>query len=78
MSVPLLPRRRAVLTALFALCGLFAAVLLAQAAEQFPSHQVTLVVPLTPGTTIDILARLYADKLGRLLGQQAGVLENCN
>ena len=48
MSVPLLPRRRAVLTALFALCGLFAAVLLAQAAEQFPSHQVTLVVPLTP------------------------------
>lgn len=74
MSVPLLPRRRAVLTALFALCGLFAAVLLAQAAEQFPSHQVTLVVPLTPGTTIDILARLYADKLGRLLGQQIVVM----
>ena len=45
-----------------------------QAAEQFPARQITLVVPLTPGTTIDILARLYADKLGKLLGQQIVVM----
>src|SRR5215467_16006231 len=45
-----------------------------QAAEQFPARQIALVVPLTPGTTIDILARLYADKLGKLLGQQIVVL----
>jgi tripartite-type tricarboxylate transporter receptor subunit TctC len=45
-----------------------------QAAEQFPARQITLVVPLTPGTTIDILARLYADKLGKLVGQQVVVL----
>src|SRR5215471_17803073 len=45
-----------------------------QAAEQFPARQITLVVPLTPGTTIDILARLYADKLDKLLGQQIVVL----
>ena len=32
------------------------------------------MVPLTPGTTIDILARLYADKLGKLLGQQIVVM----
>jgi tripartite-type tricarboxylate transporter receptor subunit TctC len=62
------------------LCRLIAAALFAlltnpgQAAEQFPARQITLVVPLTPGTTIDILARLYADKLGKLLGQQVVVL----
>lgn len=43
-------------------------------AEQFPSRLITLVVPLTPGTTIDILARLYADKLSRLLHQQIVVM----
>lgn len=45
-----------------------------RAAEQFPSRLITLVVPLTPGTTIDILARLYADKLSQLLGQNIVVL----
>jgi tripartite-type tricarboxylate transporter receptor subunit TctC len=46
----------------------------ARTADQFPSRLITLVVPLTPGTTIDILARLYADKLSQLLGQQIVVL----
>ena len=46
----------------------------ARAADQFPSRLITLVVPLTPGTTIDILARLYADKLSQILGQQVLVL----
>jgi tripartite-type tricarboxylate transporter receptor subunit TctC len=46
----------------------------AHAADQFPARLITLVVPLTPGTTIDILARLYADKLSQLLGQQVVVL----
>ncbi len=49
-------------------------VLPARAADQFPSRLMTLLVPLTPGTTIDILARLYADKLSQLLGQQIVVL----
>jgi tripartite-type tricarboxylate transporter receptor subunit TctC len=46
----------------------------ARAADEFPSRMITIVVPLTPGTTIDILARLYADKLSHLLGQQVVVL----
>lgn len=46
----------------------------ASAEDQFPSRLITIVVPLTPGTTIDILARLYADKLSKLLGQQIVVL----
>ena len=58
--------------------ALIAAILLsaapARAADQFPSRMITLVVPLTPGTTIDILARLYADKLSQILGQQVVVL----
>ena len=38
--------------------------------EPFPSRLITIVVPLTPGTTIDILARLYAERLQQKLGQQ--------
>jgi tripartite-type tricarboxylate transporter receptor subunit TctC len=61
--------RRLIAAALFALLTIPG-----QAAEQFPAREITLVVPLTPGTTIDILARLYADKLGKLLGQQIVVM----
>ena len=64
-----MPLRRLIAAALFTLLTVPA-----QAAEQFPARQITLVVPLTPGTTIDILARLYADKLGKLLGQQIVVI----
>src|ERR1700687_1838880 len=46
----------------------------ARAEDPFPSRVITLVVPLTPGTAIDILARLYADKLSQSLGQQVVVL----
>jgi tripartite-type tricarboxylate transporter receptor subunit TctC len=63
------------LVRLMAAALLFATLALpARAADQFPSRLITLVVPLTPGTTIDILARLYADKLSQLLGQQIMVL----
>ena len=44
------------------------------AAAQFPARPITLVVPLTPGTTIDILARLFADRLSQILGQPVVVL----
>jgi tripartite-type tricarboxylate transporter receptor subunit TctC len=43
-------------------------------ADQFPSRTISLVVPLTPGTTIDILARLYADKLSQILGKPVVVM----
>jgi tripartite-type tricarboxylate transporter receptor subunit TctC len=41
-----------------------------RAQEQFPSRLVTIVAPITPGTAIDIMARLYADKLSKRFGQQ--------
>jgi tripartite-type tricarboxylate transporter receptor subunit TctC len=45
----------------------------ARAQDQYPSRLITIVVPITPGTTIDILARLYADKLAKKFGQQVVV-----
>jgi tripartite-type tricarboxylate transporter receptor subunit TctC len=46
----------------------------AGAQSEYPARTITIVVPLTPGTTIDILARLFADKLARKFGQQVVVL----
>src|SRR5205085_4346855 len=40
----------------------------------YPARMITIVVPLTPGTAIDILARLYADALGKRLAQQVIVV----
>src|SRR5262245_31558324 len=52
------------------LATMLAAALPARAQEAYPSRLITVVVPLTPGTTIDILARLYAERLSRRFGQQ--------
>ena len=41
--------------------------------DQYPSKLLTVVVPLTPGTTIDILARLFAENLSKRFGQQVVV-----
>jgi tripartite-type tricarboxylate transporter receptor subunit TctC len=41
--------------------------------DQYPSRLLTVVVPLTPGTTIDILARLFAENLSKRFGQQVVV-----
>jgi tripartite-type tricarboxylate transporter receptor subunit TctC len=40
------------------------------AQEHYPSRLITVVVPLTAGTTIDILARLFAESLSKRFGQQ--------
>ena len=45
----------------------------ARAQDTYPSRTITIVVPITPGTAIDILARLYADKLSKRLNQQVVV-----
>jgi tripartite-type tricarboxylate transporter receptor subunit TctC len=42
-------------------------------AQAWPSRPVRLIVPLAPGATADIIARVYADELGKALGQNVVV-----
>jgi tripartite-type tricarboxylate transporter receptor subunit TctC len=44
-------------------------------AQQYPSRPITLVVPLPPGGTNDIMARLVGERMSKSLGQQI-VVEN--
>src|SRR6267378_8289134 len=46
-----------------------AAAALAQTAAPYPSRAITLVVPYTPGSGIDILARVIAPELNRRWGE---------
>jgi tripartite-type tricarboxylate transporter receptor subunit TctC len=59
---------------LFLLLGL-ASVLQAAAAAGFPDKPVQIIVPYTPGGLTDNIARLYAERLGKLW-HQAVVVEN--
>jgi tripartite-type tricarboxylate transporter receptor subunit TctC len=48
----------------------FGAAVGAQDTPSTPSSAITLVTPLGPGTTIDILARLYGERLAKRFGRQ--------
>ncbi len=39
-----------------------------RAQDKYPSRLITIIAPISPGTAIDILARLYADKLSSKFG----------
>lgn len=64
--------RRAIAPALMALGALSAGHALAQ---NFPSRQVTLVVPFAAGGPSDAIGRMLADHMSRTLGQQV-IVEN--
>jgi tripartite-type tricarboxylate transporter receptor subunit TctC len=59
----------------FALAALFTLVSSAAFAQPFPSKPVRLLVPFTPGSATDTMARPIAEKLAVALGQQF-VVEN--
>jgi len=44
-------------------------------AQDYPSRPITIIVPLSAGTGMDVIARLYADKLSQSLGKPV-VIEN--
>lgn len=66
--------RRAVASGLLA-AGLWAASAAPIHAQTWPSRPVTMVVPFTPGTTSDVIARSLAQELSAKLGQPF-VVEN--
>src|SRR5262245_66696341 len=47
----------------------------AQTADDFPSRPIRIIVPQAAGSGIDLQARVLAQKMGELWGQQ-GVVEN--
>lgn len=79
MNQAITPRPRAARRLIDAACcsAVLASLLLAApvAAQQFPTRQVRIVVPYTPGGGIDVLARLLGSKLAEAWGQPV-VIEN--
>jgi len=42
---------------------------LTSTAQEYPNRQIKFIVPFSAGTTTDVIGRLYAQKLGEILGQ---------
>jgi tripartite-type tricarboxylate transporter receptor subunit TctC len=61
--------------ALTAVLGIILALPASAAADPFPNHALTLVVPYSPGATTDYIARAVARDLGKDLGQPV-IVEN--
>jgi tripartite-type tricarboxylate transporter receptor subunit TctC len=55
--------------------ALLAAPLYSAAAEDYPAHQITLIVPFPAGGGVDLIGRLVGQRLSTALGQQV-VIEN--
>ena len=75
MSRILLAAVAAVLALLGTLSGALLGALPPAAAQQYPTRPITLVVPLPPGGTNDIMARVVGERMTKTLGQQI-VVEN--
>ncbi len=66
---------RRILAALALLAGLHAAMAQTPPAQNWPSKPVRVIVPVTPGSALDITARVIAERLSAQLGQTF-VVEN--
>jgi tripartite-type tricarboxylate transporter receptor subunit TctC len=71
-------RRRTVITGITAsalIAGFAGLAIDAAAAEDYPSHSITLIVPYPPGGGVDVMGRLVGQRLSMALNQQV-VIEN--
>src|SRR2546423_757840 len=66
---------RLLFSVLAALCGLAVPVFADAQVQPWPTQVVKIVVPFTPGTGMDILARTLGPKLGEMWGQPV-IVEN--
>src|SRR5262245_37971702 len=73
--IALLRARGVITPAKLALAALIALVGSARAAEPYPDHPITLIVPYATGGSSDVLARLIGERMSKLLGQQV-VIDN--
>ena len=63
------------ITCAAALAALIASSALPVHAQQYPSKPIRMIVPFAPGGNTDIIARVFAPKMGEVIGQQI-VIEN--
>ncbi|HEY6720560.1 MAG TPA: tripartite tricarboxylate transporter substrate-binding protein, partial [Burkholderiales bacterium] len=63
---------RILLSAVLSACG---AAALAQSSAEYPNRAIRIVVPLSAGGNVDIVARTVADQISKSLGQ-AVIVEN--
>src|SRR5215467_11016711 len=73
--IPVLRAKRVGLPATLALAALMALAGGALAAEPYPDHPITLIVPYAAGGSSDVLARLIGERMSKSLGQQV-VIDN--
>ncbi len=66
---------RAGLAAIACLAALFGATLRPAAAQDYPNHPITMIVPYPAGGGVDAMGRIVGQKLSEALGQQV-VIEN--
>src|ERR1700745_1222185 len=68
--IPVLGAKAVGLPATLALAALIALAGGAPAAEPYPDHPITLIVPYAAGGSSDVLARLIGERMSKSLGQQ--------
>jgi len=73
--IPMLRAKRVGPPAALALAALIALAGGALAAEPYPDHPITLIVPYAAGGSSDVLARLIGERMSKSLGQQV-VIDN--
>ncbi|MSQ70961.1 MAG: tripartite tricarboxylate transporter substrate binding protein [Betaproteobacteria bacterium] len=61
---------RGLLATLLAMTGAIPGAVLAQDATDYPKRPVRVVVSLAPGSSVDLLTRIVAQRLGEAMGQQ--------